>query len=120
MVAEDRLGDQVVHELLRRVLVHRDLLEHDLALGVELGERRREHHVAHHVHRRLEVVVGHARVDERVLARRRRVQLAAEAVEDLGDLERAVAAVPLKSRCSMKCVTPASPSCSSREPAPIQ
>ena len=89
MVAEDRLGDQVVHELLRRVLVHRDLLEHDLALGVELGERRREHHVAHHVDRRLEVVVGDARVDERVLARRRGVQLAAEAVEDLGDLERA-------------------------------
>ena len=90
MVAEHRLGDQVVHELLRRVLVHRDLLEHDLALGVELRERRREHHVAHHVERRLEVVVGDARVDERVLARRGGVQLAAEAVEDLRDLERAV------------------------------
>ena len=121
MVAEDRLGDQVVHELLRRVLVHRDLLEHDLALGVELGERRREDHVAHHVHRRLEVVVGDARVDERVLARRRGVQLAAEPVEDLGDLERAVTrSVPLNSRCSMKCVTPASSASSSREPAPIQ
>ena len=90
MVAEDRLGDQVVHELLRRVLVHRDLLEHDLALGVELLEERREDHVAHHVERRLEMVVGHARVDERVLARGRGVQLAAEPVEDLGDLERAV------------------------------
>ena len=92
MVAEDRLGDQVVHELLRRVVVHRDLLEHDLALGVELGERGREDHVAHHVDRRLEMVVGDARVDERVLARGGRVQLAAEPVEDLGDLERAVAA----------------------------
>ena len=88
MVAEHRLGDQVVHELLRRVLVHRDLLEHDLALGVELLEQRREDHVAHHVERRLEMVVGHAGVDERVLARRRGVQLAAEPVEDLGDLER--------------------------------
>ena len=37
-VAEDRLREQVVDELLRRVLVHRDLLEHDLALGVEVGE----------------------------------------------------------------------------------
>ena len=92
MVAEDGLGDQVVHELLRRVLVHRDLLEHDLALGVELVEGRREDHVAHHVDRRLEVVVRDARVDERVLARGRGVQLAAETVEDLGDLERAVAA----------------------------
>ncbi len=87
MVAEHRLGDQVVHELLRRVLVHRDLLEYDLALGVELLEHRREHHVAHHVERRLEMVVGHAGVDERVLARRSRIQLAAEPVEDLGDLE---------------------------------
>ena len=96
MVAEDGVGDQVVHELLRRVVVHRDLLEHDLALGLELGERGREDHVAHHVHRGLEVVVGDARVDERVLARRRRVQLAAEPVEDLCDLERAVAARPLE------------------------
>ena len=78
-------------ELLRLVLVHRDLLEHDLALGVELGEGRREDHLAHHVERDLELVVGHARVDDRVLARGGRVQLAAEAVEDLGDLLRAVA-----------------------------
>ena len=35
--------------------------------------------------------VGDARVDDRVLARGRGVQLAAELVEDLGDLERRVA-----------------------------
>ena len=40
VIAEHRFRDQVVHELLRRVLVHRDLFEHDLALGVELGETR--------------------------------------------------------------------------------
>ena len=91
MVAEHRFCDQVVHELLRRVVVHRDLLEHHLPFRVQLRERGREHHVAHHVHRGLEVVVGHARVDERVLARGGGVQLAAETVEDLGDLERAVA-----------------------------
>ena len=49
MRAEDRLGEEVVDEILRRVLDHRDLLEHDLALRVELGERRREDHVGHHV-----------------------------------------------------------------------
>ena len=76
--------------------------------------RRREDHVAHHVERRLEVVVGHAGVDERVLARRRGVQLAAQPVEDLRDLERVEALVPLKSRCSMKCVTPA---CARSRPA---
>ena len=96
MVAEDGFGDQVVHELLRRVLVHRDLLEHHLPLRLELGERRREDHVAHHVDGRHEVVVGDARVDQRVLTRRRGVQLAAETVEDLCDLERAVPARPLE------------------------
>ena len=90
-VAEDGLGEEVVHELLRRVLVHRDLLEDDLALGVELRERRREDHVRHHVDRRLEVRVRHARVQHRVLARRRRVELAAEPVERLRDLLRGVA-----------------------------
>jgi hypothetical protein len=90
MRAERRLRDQVVHELLRLVLVHRDLLQHDLALGIELRERRREDHLPHHVERGLEAVVGHARVDDRVLARRGRVQLAAERVEDLRDLLSAV------------------------------
>ena len=75
-----------MHVLLRRVLVHRDLLEHDLALGVELREARREHHVAHDLDGDVEPIVGHARVDDRVLARRGRVQLAAEAVEDRRDL----------------------------------
>ena len=75
-----------MHELLRRVLVHRDLLEDDLTLGVDVVEARREHHVAHHVDRRCEVLVRHARVDDRVLAGGRGVQLAAQAVEDLRDL----------------------------------
>jgi len=86
MRAEGRLLDQVVHELLRLVLVHRDFFEHDLALGVELREGRCEDHLSHHVERRLELVVRYARIDDRVLARGRRVQLPAERVEDLGDL----------------------------------
>ena len=107
VVAEHRFREEVVHELLRRVLVHRDLLEHDLALGVELGERRREDHVRHHVERGLEMRVGNARVDDGVLARGRRVQLAAEPVEDLRDLLRACSDdAPLKRRCSRKCETP--------------
>src|SRR5438094_2386940 len=35
VLAEDRLADQVVHELLRRVVVHRDLLEDDFARSEE-------------------------------------------------------------------------------------
>src|SRR5262249_27236091 len=38
MPAEDRLGGEVVDEVVRRVLDHRDLLEHDLALGVDVLE----------------------------------------------------------------------------------
>ncbi len=90
VVAEDGFRHQVVDELLRLVLVHRDLLEHDLALRVDLGERRREDHVAHDVDRRLQVMVGDARVDDGVLARGGGVQLAAKPVEDLGDLLRRV------------------------------
>ena len=77
-------------EVLGRVLDHRDLLEHDLALGVEVGERRREDHVRHHVQRFLQVPVRDAGVDDRVLARGGCVQLAAHLVEDLRDLLRVV------------------------------
>ncbi len=93
---EHRLSDQIVHELLRCVLVHRNLLEHDFPLGVELVEERREDHVAHHIERLLDVHVRDASVDDGVLARGRGVQLAAELVEQLRDLERRVLARPLE------------------------
>ena len=86
MASEDRLREQIVNELLGRVLVHRDLLEHDVALGVEVGECRREHHVGHQVERGLHLCIRDARVDHRVLARGGGVQFPAETVEDLGDL----------------------------------
>ena len=96
MASEDRLREQVVNELLGRVLVHRDLLEHDLALGVEVGECGREHHVGHQVERRLHLCIRDARIDHRVLARGGGVQLPAETVEDLGDLLRGVGARALE------------------------
>jgi hypothetical protein len=88
--AEHRFGGEVVNELLGVVVEHGDLLEHDVALGVEIRERRREDHVGHHVERPLQVLVGDARVEQRRLARGRGVQLAAQLVEDLGDLLRGV------------------------------
>ena len=96
MAAEDRLRDDVVDEVLRVVVDHRDLLEHDLALGVDLGEHRVVDHADDHVERRLEPVVGDAGVDERRLPRGGRVQLAAETVEDLRDLLRGVRAGALE------------------------
>ena len=91
MAAEDCLGRDVVDEIVRRVLDHRDLLEHDLALGVELVERRPIHHVRHDVERGLQPFVRDAGVDDGRLSRGRRVQLPTELVEDLGDLLRRVA-----------------------------
>src|SRR5450759_4226979 len=92
MVAEDRLADEVVDLILRGVLEHCDLLEHDLALGVDIGEGRHEDHVGHDIDRALELVVGNAPEDDGVLARGGGVQLPAELVEDLGDLARVVGA----------------------------
>ena len=37
VLAEDGAGEDVVDPVLRLVLVHRDLLEHDVALGVDFG-----------------------------------------------------------------------------------
>ena len=91
MRAEDGLRREVVDDVLRVVVDHRDLLEHDLALGVDVRQRRGEHHVRHHVERHVEVIVGHARVDDRRLARRGGVELAAHRVEQLRDLHRVVA-----------------------------
>ena len=86
VLTEDRLGEEVVHELLRRVLVHRDLLEHDFTLLVEIRERRREDHVAHDVEGRLDVRVRNPRVHNGVLAGGGGVQLGTHGVERLGDL----------------------------------
>ena len=88
MVAEDGFREEVVHELLRGVLVHRDLLEHHLPFLVGLRERRREDHVGHHLERRVEVVVGDAGVDDGVLPGGRGVQLGSHRVEGLRDLLR--------------------------------
>ena len=86
MGSEDGLCDDVVDEILRVVLDHGDLLEHDLALGVELGEGGLVDHPDHDVERRLQSIVRNARVEDGCLARRGGVELAAEAVEDLRDL----------------------------------
>ena len=87
MGAEDRFGGEIVDEILRIVVHHRDLLEHDLALRVDVDQCRREHHVRHHVEGDVDVVVGHPRVDDGRLARGGGVELAAHRVEQLGDAD---------------------------------
>ena len=98
MVAVDGLAEDVVDTVLRLVLVHRDLLEHDLALGVDLvlGQRRVEQHLRHQVERVRGVLVEESRVQVRRLLRGRGVGRRAHAVEQLGDLDRRVAIGPLE------------------------
>ena len=93
MVAEDRLVEHVVDLVGGLVLVHRDLLDHDLALGVDLvlGVDRREEHLRHQVEGALGVLVEEARVDVRGLLARRRVERGADRVELLVELDRRVA-----------------------------
>ena len=90
VLAEHGLAEHVEHLLLRIVLVHRDLLEDHRALGVDVVERRAEHHVGHHVERLGEVLVDHAGVDRGRLLAGAGVELGAHRVEDLVDLERLV------------------------------
>ena len=91
MAAEDRLAEHVEHRVLRVVLVHGDLLEHDLALGVDVLEGRPPHHVGHHVEGARQVLVEHPRVDGGALLVGAGVQLRAHRVEQLVDLGRRVA-----------------------------
>jgi hypothetical protein len=94
--AEHRVAEDVEHLLLGIVLIHGDLLEDHLALGIDLGERWVEHHVGHHVERVGQMVVDHARVDRCGLLAGPGVQLGPHRVEDLVDLERGVARGPLE------------------------
>ncbi len=89
VLAEHAARGQVVHEIGRIVLDHRDLLEHDLALGLErLGlEARARRHVAHDVERQRQVLVQHAHVHDRRFARRVGVELGAQAIGHAGDLD---------------------------------
>ena len=90
VLAEDDLAEVVVDELGRRVLVHRHLFEHDLALLVEVGERGPRDHLGDDLERLVEVLVQEPRVDQRVLLGGRRVGLGAHVVEDVRDVGRRV------------------------------
>ena len=106
------LGEDVVDLVRRLVLVHRDLLDHDLALGVDVGVRGPQHHVAHHVEGALEVLVEEARVDATSSPCRCPAFISAPMPSKISSISVELKrSVPLNSRCSRKCETPA---CSTR------
>jgi hypothetical protein len=82
-----------VHDVGGVVVVHGELLEHHLALGLDVvaAHQAVEHLVHHDVHRERQVVVEHAGVEARVLAPGEGVRLATDRVELLGDLQRVAA-----------------------------
>ena len=120
VLAEDGLGEVVVDELRRRVLVHGDLFEHDLALLVEVGERGPRDHVGDDLEGLVEVLVEEARVDERVLLGGGRVELAAHLVEDAGDVPGRVVVRALEDQVLDEVRDAAELAGSRREPAAIQ
>ncbi len=91
VLAEDRFGEDVVNPVLGLVVVHRDLLQHHLALGVDLGIGRSEQHLRQQVEDVLGVLVEEARVQVGRLLAGGGVDRGAEPVEALGDLDRRVA-----------------------------
>ena len=96
VLAEDGFSEDVVDSVLRLVLVHRDLLQHHLALGVDFGICRRQHHLRQQIEDLVGVLVEEARVQVRRLLAGGGVDRGAEPVEALGDLDRRVALGPLE------------------------
>jgi hypothetical protein len=90
MALPERLGENLVDEVVRRVLDHLDLFEDDLLLAfdVALVERGAKDDVRQDVDRKRQMLVEHLDVIARVLFGGKRVELAANGVDRLGDLFR--------------------------------
>ena len=88
MVLPEILGEQLVDEVVRRVLDHLDLFEDDLLLALDVvgAERRVHHDVGEHVDGERQVLVEHLDVVARVFLGGERVHLAADGVDRLGDV----------------------------------
>ena len=88
MAFPEFLGEQVVDEIVGRVLGLRNFLQHDLALALYLGriEHRFEKNIREHLGRHLEVLAEHLGVVAGVLLAGEGVEHAADGVEGLGDL----------------------------------
>ncbi len=88
VLAEDGLGEDVVDAVLRLVLVHRDLLQHDVALGVDFGIGRRQQHLRQEVEDLLGVLVEEAGVQVGGLLAGGGVDRGTQPVQLLGNLDR--------------------------------
>ena len=82
------LGEELVDQVVRRVLDHLDLFEDHLLLALDLVRRkcRTKHDVREQVDREREVLVEHLDVVAGVFLRGERVELAADGVDCLRDV----------------------------------
>ena len=78
MVGEERLGQQTVGDVLREVVVHRQLLQDDLALVVDVAvpQRRRGEHITEELDGQRQVLGRHPAVVRGVLLGREGVDVA--------------------------------------------
>ncbi len=90
MRAEHRRQEDVAQGVLGIVVAHRDLLEHHVALDLDIvcGAPAPQHDVGDQVDGQFQIRVEHVRVVAGVLAGGERVQLTADRVDGLGDLDR--------------------------------
>ena len=88
MICPEVLGEQLVDEIVRRVLDHLDLFEDDLllALDVVCAERRTHDDVGEDVDGERQMLVEHLDVVARVFLRGERVHLAADRIDRLRDV----------------------------------
>ena len=90
MLRPELLREDLVHQIVRRVLDHLDLFEDDVLLAEDVGRRKRgpQHHVPQQIGRERQVLVEHLDVVAGVFLGRERVELAADRIDLLRDLLR--------------------------------
>ena len=81
---------QIVDQILRRILAHRDLFQNNAALFFKFRfiHTRVEQHVAKQIHRARQVLGNHLRIVAGAFLRRERVHLTAQRVHFHGNLLR--------------------------------
>ncbi len=82
------LGEELVNEVVRRVLDHLDLFEDDLLFATDVvgAERRVHDDVGEHLDGQRQVLIEDFEVVARVLLRREGIHLSADGIDGLSDV----------------------------------
>ena len=93
MLAEIRLRQQIIHQILRRVLAHSNFLQNNAALLLKLRlvHARVEQHIAEQIHRPRQMLGDHLRVVAGTFLGGKRIHLSAQRIHLHGDVLRRAA-----------------------------